>query len=67
MVLPAVFASEIEDLGERPAIQIIFELGCVVLRVGRRVRRLPVFVIVGLPFAFEILLPAAARPELGFL
>src|SRR5262245_41074780 len=67
MVLLAVFASEIEDLGKRPAIQIVFELGCAVLRVGRRVRRLPVFVIVGLPFALEILFPAAARPELGFL
>jgi hypothetical protein len=62
----AVLLREIEDLGKRPPVQIVFKFGRAVLGVGRRVRSLPVLVVVGLPFPFEILLPAAPCPELRF-
>ena len=62
----AVLFGEIEDLGERPAIQIVFELGSAVLGVGRGVRRLPVLFVIRLPFALEVFLPTAAGPEFRF-
>src|ERR1035441_8508637 len=62
----AILLGEIENLGERPAIQKVLELGSTVLGIGRGIRRLPVLLVVGLPLAFEILLPTAPGPELGF-
>ena len=61
----AVLLGEIEDLRERPAIQIVLQLRRAVLGVRRGIRGLPVLFVVRLPFAFEILLPTAACPELG--